>query len=193
MQDRPFPFSSRVDSMAGVLTVPDEHAFAAIVESHRDELDRHCARLLRSPADAEDALQETFLRAWRSLHTCRASPRPWLYRIATNVCFDLLAARRTAPMTVARVPEAVAPSELQPDAVVIAGETVELALLTALRHLPARQHACLVMRDVLRWSAKDTASTLSLSVAAANSAVQRARGGLREHLAADRLDWARAT
>ena len=76
--------------MAAVLTVPDEHAFAAIVEDHRDELDRHCARLLRSPADAEDALQETFLRAWRSLHTCRSSPRPWLYRIATNVCFDVL-------------------------------------------------------------------------------------------------------
>ena len=89
-----------VDSMAGVLTVPDEDAFAAIVESHRDELDRHCARLLRSPADAEDALQETFLRAWRSLHTCHSSPRPWLYRIATNVCFDLLAARHTAPGTV---------------------------------------------------------------------------------------------
>jgi RNA polymerase sigma-70 factor, ECF subfamily len=94
---------------------------------------------------------------------------------------------------VARVPEAIAPSEQQPDAVVIAGETVELALLTAVRHLPARQHACLVMRDVLRWSATDTASTLSLSVAAANSAVQRARGGLRAHLAADRLDWARST
>jgi RNA polymerase sigma-70 factor, ECF subfamily len=193
MQDRPFPFAMPVDSMAAVLTVPDDHAFAAIVERHRDELDRHCARLLRSPADAEDALQETFLRAWRALHTCRSSPRPWLYRIATNVCFDLLAARRTAPLTVERVPEAVAPSEQQPDAVVIAGETIELALLTAVRHLPARQHACLVMRDVLRWSAADTATTLSLSVAAANSAVQRARGGLREHLAADRLDWARST
>ena len=154
MQDRPFRFPVPVASMAAVLTVPDEHAFAAIVESHRDELDRHCARLLRSPADAEDALQETFLRAWRSLHRCCSSPRPWLYRIATNVCFDVLAARRTAPVTVERVPEAVAPSELQPDAVVIAGETVELALLTAVRHLPARQHACLVMRDVLRWSAR---------------------------------------
>jgi RNA polymerase sigma factor (sigma-70 family) len=191
MQDRPFPFGLPVASMAAVLTVPNEHAFAAIVESHRDELDRHCARLLRSPADAEDALQETFLRAWRSLHTCHSSPRPWLYRIASNVCFDLLAARRTAPVTVESVPEAVAPSEHEPDAVVIAAETVELALLTAVRHLPARQHACLVMRDVLRWSAKDTATTLSLSVAAANSAVQRARGGLREHLAEDRLDWAR--
>src|SRR4051812_771146 len=164
MQDRPFPFAVSDASMAAVLTAPEEHAFAVIVESHRDELDRHCARLLRSPADAEDALQETFLRAWRALHTCRSSPRPWLYRIATNVCFDLLAARRTAPVTVTveRVPEAVAPSEQQPDAVVIAGETVELALLTAVRHLPARQHACLVMRDVLRWSAADTAATLSL-------------------------------
>src|ERR1044072_3986909 len=149
MQDRPFRFALPDDSMAAVLTVPDEHSFAAIVESHRDELDRHCARLLRSPADAEDALQETFLRAWRSLHTCRSSPRPWLYRIATNAWFDLLAARRAAPLSVARLPEAVPPSEQQPDAVVIAGETVELALRTAVRHLPARQHACLVMRDVL--------------------------------------------
>jgi len=177
--------------MAAVMTVPDEHAFAAIVESHRDELDRHCAQLLRSPADAEDALQETFLRAWRSLHTCRAAPRPWLYRIATNVCFDLLAARRRAPVTVERVPEPAAPRDHEPDAVAIAGETVELALLAATRYLPTQQHACLLMRDVLRWSAKDTASALSLSVAAGNSAVQRARDGLRRHLAADRLDWAR--
>jgi RNA polymerase sigma factor (sigma-70 family) len=191
MQDRPFPFAASDASMAAVLTAPDEHAFAVIVESHRDELDRHCARLLRSPADAEDALQETFLRAWRSLHTCRSSPRPWLYRIATNVCFDLLTARRKAPVAVEHVPEAPAPREQQPDAVAIAGETVELALLTAVRYLPAQQHACLVMRDVLRWSAQDTATALSVSVAAANSSVQRARGGLREHLAADRLDWVR--
>ena len=177
--------------MAGV---NDERAFAAALEDHRDELHRHCVRLTGSASDGEDALQDTLLRAWRSRRTqASGSPRGWLYRIATNVCFDLLAARRAAPVTVARVPDAAAPSELQPDAVVIAGETVELALLTALQHLPARQHACLVMRDVLRWSAKDTATTLSLSVAAANSAVQRARGGLREHLAADRLEWARAT
>src|SRR3954447_5765589 len=121
MQDRPFPFAVRLDSMAAVLTVPDDHAFATIVERHRDELARHCARLLRSPADAEDALQETFLRAWRSLHTCRSSPGPWLYRTRTNGCSDLMAARRVAPEAVERTPEAVAPSEQQPDAVVIAG------------------------------------------------------------------------
>jgi RNA polymerase sigma-70 factor (ECF subfamily) len=175
--------------MAAVLTAPDEYAFAALVDSHRDELARHCAQLLRSPADAEDAVQETFLRAWRSLHTCRSSPRPWLFRIATNVCFDLLAARRSAPLAVERVPEAAAPAEHEPEAVAIAGETVELALLAATRYLPTQQHACLLMRDILRWSARDTAAALSVSVAAANSAVQRARDGLREHLAADRLDW----
>ena len=127
-------------------------------------------------------------------HVHVGSPRPWLYRIATNVCFDVLAARRAAPVTVERVPEAVAPSEQQPDAVVIArrDRRARAADRDPAPARPASTPAC-VMRDVLRWSAQDTATTLSLSVAAANSAVQRARGGLREHLAADRLDWARST
>jgi RNA polymerase sigma-70 factor (ECF subfamily) len=193
MQDRPFPFSPSVASIAGVLTEADRHAFATIAARHRKELHRHCVRLVGSSADAEDALQETFLRAWRSLQTfCRGSSmRAWLYRIATNACFDLLAKRPSAVVSLDGEPaEAVAPREQEPDAVVIARETVELALLTAIRHLPARQHASLVMRDVLRWTAADTATALSTTVPASNSALQRARGGLRAHLTPRRLDWA---
>jgi RNA polymerase sigma-70 factor (ECF subfamily) len=117
--------------------------------------------------------------------------RAWLYRIATNACFDLLGKRRSAAACWDGEPdEPVAPCEQQPDAIVIAKETVELALLTAIRHLPARQHSSLVMRDVLRWTADETATALSTTVPATNSALQRARGGLRAHLAPQRLDWA---
>jgi RNA polymerase sigma factor (sigma-70 family) len=191
MQDRSFPFGARASRIGGVLT---HQSFSIVAARHRTELQRHCARLLGPTAETEDALQETLLRAWRSRQTLgdRAAARPWLYRIATNVCFDLLAERRAAPASLdgedGEPP--VAPREQQPDAVVIANETVELAVLTAIRHLPARQHASLVMRDVLRWSACDTASALSLSVAATNSAVQRARSALRAHLGTGRLDWA---
>jgi RNA polymerase sigma-70 factor, ECF subfamily len=190
MHDRSFPFRPSVASIAGVLT---EHAFAAVVARHRSELHRHCARLLGSSTEAEDAVQETFLRAWRSLQTfCGGtSMRAWLYRIATNACFDLLGKRPSAVACLEGEPdEPAAPCEQQPDAVVIAKETVELALLTAIRHLPARQHSSLVMRDVLSWTADETATALSTTVPATNSAVQRARGGLRAHLAPQRLDWA---
>ena len=190
MHDRSFPFRPSVASIAGVLTEP---AFAAVVARHRAELHRHCVRVLGSPTEAEDAVQETFLRAWRSLQTyCDGtSMRAWLHRIATNACFDLLGKRRpAAPFEGEPDREPVAPCEHQPDAVVIAKETVELALLTAIRHLPARQHSSLVMRDVLRLTADETATALSTTVPATNSALQRARGGLRTHLAPRRLDWA---
>jgi RNA polymerase sigma-70 factor (ECF subfamily) len=191
MHDRSFPFRPSVASIAGVLTEPIEHAFTTIVVRHRNELHRHCVRLLGSPAEAEDAVQETFLRAWRSLQTfCTGtSMRAWLYRIATNACFDLLAKRRPLDGELDASPEPVAPCEQQPESVVVAKETVELALLTAIRHLPERQHTSLVMRDVLRWTADETATALSTTVPATNSALQRARGGLRAHLAPRRLDW----
>src|SRR5689334_9417473 len=128
MRDRPFPLARR----AATITAVTEADFATAVARHRRELHRHCARLVGA-ADADDAVQETFLRAWRALHTQRATARPWLYRIATNVCCDALAKRHTH---VSLDDATVAPCDEQPDAVVIAKETVELALLTAIRGLP---------------------------------------------------------
>ena len=185
MQDRPFPFRRCRASIATVT----EGEFGIAVMRHRRELHRHCARLLRSRLEAEDALQETFLRAWRSLDTCRdrAAARGWLYRIASNVCIDALAKRR--PVLLERPPEPTAPAHEQPDAVAMANETVALALLAAVQCLPPRQRACLVMCDMLRWSVEDAAAALSATVPAANSLLQRARSGLRAHLAADRLEW----
>jgi RNA polymerase sigma-70 factor (ECF subfamily) len=204
MQHRPFPFATSLGSIAGVSTDPtvkpplDEQDFTAVVERHRDELRRHCVRLLGSRADGEDALQDTLLRAWRSRRTLASScPRAWLYRIATNACFDALARRDS---TLASLddqavhahhgpPEPTAPPEQRPDAMLLSRETLELALLTAIQHLPPRQQATFVMRDVLSWSANEAATALSTSVPATNSALQRARSGLREHLAPGRLDW----
>jgi len=171
------------------LAIADEPAFAAAVQRHGPELHRHCVRMLRSPVDADDALQETLLRAWRSRRTQTSdATRAWLYRIATNACLDL-AARREPTCELPDDDEPVAPSEQRPDERLLEQETVELALLTAIQRLPERQHASLVLRDVLDHSARDTASALSTSVAAVNSALQRSRDGMREHLAADRLEW----
>jgi RNA polymerase sigma factor (sigma-70 family) len=182
MRDRPFPFAPRGASMTAV-TEPD---FATAVARHRRELHRHCTRLV-GPADADDAVQDTLLRAWRARHTRRAALRPWLYRIATNVCHDANAGRAATGMLDETAP---APREQEPEARAIARETVELALLTALRGLPERQHASLLLRDVLRCSAGETASAMSLSVPATNSALQRGRAGLRARLGPSRLDWA---
>ena len=172
------------------LAIADEPAFSAAVERHAPELRRHCVRMLRSPVDADDALQETLLRAWRSRRTqSSGATRAWLYRIATNACLDL-AARREPTCALPEEDEPAAPFEQRPDARIVERETVELALLTAIQRLPDRQHASLVLRDVLDHSARDAASALSTSVAAVNSALQRSRDGLREHLPADRLQWA---
>src|SRR3954469_19930888 len=193
MHDRPFPFSHSLASMAGVQT---ETEFASTLEAHRDELHRHCVRMLGSQADGEDALQETLLRAWRSRRTQSAgSPRGWLYRIATNACVDILKRRGATPAALDDAPGAAgaadAPEE-RPDEVLLARETVELALLTAIEHLPAGQHTALVMRDVLCWSASDTAAAMATTVPATNSALQRARSGLCARLAPGRLDWTRS-
>jgi RNA polymerase sigma-70 factor (ECF subfamily) len=182
VRDRPFPSRAAVGSIAAVL---DDAEFAR----HRPEILRHCRRILDSSADAEDALQDAFLRAWQRRSTFNGgSARAWLYAIATNVCVDALARRRRSAE--AELPEVVAPRHQEPDAVLVSRETVELALLTSIRHLPTRQHASLVLTDVLGMSAAEAASALSLSVPAANSALQRARRGLRRHLAPHRLEWA---
>jgi RNA polymerase sigma-70 factor (ECF subfamily) len=181
-----------------------ESAFADLAQRHRRELHVHCYRMLASFDDAEDAVQETFLRAWRGRETFdRGSHfRAWLYRIATNVCLDVLrrkSRRLTKLHSFAEVPwmqpypdellDEVAPGDEQPDAVVIERETIELAFLAALQVLPPRQRAALIARDVLGWPAVETASLLDTSVPAANSALQRARTTMQEHLPARRAEW----
>jgi RNA polymerase sigma-70 factor, ECF subfamily len=195
-----------------------EAEFAAAVERHRGELRVHCYRMLGSFEDAEDLVQETFLRAWRARARFgadgRFSARAWLYRIATNACLDALRRRprRVTPDEVAPAgnPSAppASPAELpwlqpfpdrliasateEPGAVVVERETIELAFLAAIQHLPPRQRAVLILRDVVGTSANDTAATLETTVVAVNSALQRARATLRERLPERRAEWTRA-
>jgi RNA polymerase sigma-70 factor (TIGR02960 family) len=181
----------------------DAGRFALLTERFRRELLVHCYRMLASYDDAQDLTQETFLRAWarRESFEGRASLRTWLYRIATNACLDFLEKRRD------RTP---IPTELQgaggtgtevlylqpwpdqpddPHELAVARETIELAFIVAVQHLPARQRAVLILRDVLGWPAQQAADTLELTLASANSALQRARSTMREHLPDGRLDW----
>jgi RNA polymerase sigma-70 factor (ECF subfamily) len=175
----------------------DETAFADLAGRYRRELHVHCYRMLASFDDAEDAVQETLLRAWRRRDSFdgRTYFRAWLYRIATNVCLDV-ARRTTSSGEVAwlqpypdRMLDEIAPPTDQPDSVAVDRETIELAFLVALQALPARQRAALIARDVLGWSAADTAVLLETSVAAANSALQRARVTMQQRLPARRSDW----
>jgi RNA polymerase sigma-70 factor (ECF subfamily) len=199
-------------AVVAAATTGDESAFGALAERYRRELQVHCYRMLGSLHDAEDEVQETFLRAWRGRKTFqgRSTFRAWLYRIATNACLDALARdpRRppaAQPAAAASVPaqprseiawlepypdRLLAPSDEEPDAVVVAKETIELAFLAAIQHLPPRQRAVLILRDVLGWSAKDTAELLESSVPSANSALQRARATLKQQLPERRLEWA---
>ncbi len=182
----------------------DEPKFGALAAGHRRELHVHCYRMLASFDDAEDAVQETMLRAWRSRESFDGSSlfRAWLYRIATNVCIDVLRGRsRRLPQVRSRgdgpwlqpypdlLLDELASTDDQPDAVAVGRETIELAFLAALQALPPRQRAVLIARDVLGWRADATAALLETSVAATNSALQRARATLREQLPARRSDW----
>ena len=181
----------------------DESGFAELTERHRRELHVHCYRMLASFDEAEDAVQETFLRAWRKRDRFDGELfRAWLYRIATNVCIDMIRRRSRQVPTLhsfAEVPwlqpypdrllDEVAPSDEQPDAIVVERETIALAFLAALQVLPPRQRAALIVRDVLGWPASEAASLLETSVAAANSALQRARATMQEHLPARRATW----
>ncbi len=193
----------------------DQVAFAHLVEPVRRELQVHCYRMLGSVEDAEDAVQETLLRAWSRLDTYagRASLRAWLYGIATHACLDALRRRkaRAWPADLAgpadphryelgtvdvpwlqpypdRLLDVAAAGE-EPEAVVTARETIELAFLAAIQRLPARQRAVLILRDTLDWSVADTAAALGVSRAAVNSALQRAHATLSEHLPAQRDRW----
>jgi len=180
----------------------DEPAFTALAERHRRELHVHCYRMLASFDEAEDAVQETFLKAWRGRSGFDGAQfRAWLYRIATNVCLDMLrrSSRRTAGGSPAELPwlqpypdpllDAAAPGDEEPEAVAISRETISLAFLAALQVLPPRQRAALIARDVLGWPASETAAALGTSVAAANSALQRARATMQSHLPGRRAEW----
>jgi len=180
----------------------DEPAFSGLAERHRRELHVHCYRMLGSFEDAEDTVQETFLRAWRRRETFegRSTFRAWLYRIATNACLDLLAKRRPEPATGGEVrwlqpypdrllDELAAGDADEPEAAAVARETIELAYLVAVQHLAPRPRAALILRDVLGWPAKDVAELLGDSVNSVNSALQRARAGMRQNLPAERQDW----
>jgi RNA polymerase sigma-70 factor (ECF subfamily) len=201
-----------------VVSAEDEAAFGEAVERCRHELRVHCYRMLGSFDDAEDLVQETFLRAWRrrSDFEGRSSLRAWLYRIATNACIDeLRRPQRVLPHQLEpasfplepapprndlpwlqpfpdRLLDAVAPREAEPDAAVVRRETIELAFLAAIQHLPPRQRAVLIFRDVLGWPARETAELMDTTVASVNSSLQRARPVLRDHLPERRTDWSPA-
>jgi RNA polymerase sigma-70 factor (ECF subfamily) len=185
----------------------DDATFTVRLEGHRPELRIHCYRMLGSLDDSEDLVQETFLRAWRGRERFGADGRwelrAWLYRIATNACLDVLRRRppRVMPPDVAEPGDpSVAPSPpadlpwLQPYPTlaedIVARETIELAFIAAIQHLPPRQRAALILRDILDWPAGDAAEHLDLTVAAVNSALQRARATLRDRLG-DRAEWSR--
>ena len=172
------------------------------LDQYRRPLTGYCYRMLGSAFEADDAVQETIVRAWKNMDSFegRSAVRSWLYRIATNVCLDMLrrSSRRTAANSFAEVPwlqpypdrllEAAAPGDEQPEAVAISRETISLAFLAALQVLPPRQRAALIARDVLGWPASETASALGTSVAAANSALQRARTTMQSHLPGTRAE-----
>jgi RNA polymerase sigma-70 factor (ECF subfamily) len=178
----------------------DEAAYRRLVEPHRRELHAHCYRMLGSVHDAEDALQDALLRAWRGLDRFegRSSARSWLYRIATNACLDAISRRpkRVLPIDFDHPPLAETvwlepfPDDLvdegfaAPEARYERRESVELAFIAALQHLPANQRAVLILREVLGFSAKEVASMLETTPASVNSAMQRARVSVDERLPA---------
>ena len=165
----------------------------AAFQEHRRELHVHCYRMLASYDDAEDAVQETYLRAWQGRETFDGEHvRGWLYRIATNTCIDRTRSRgRRAPESPAEVPwlTAYPDDALGPDATYAERETIELAFLVALQALPGRQRAALLGREVLGLSAAETARLVGASVPATNSALQRARETMKQHLPRHRADW----
>jgi RNA polymerase sigma-70 factor (TIGR02960 family) len=179
----------------------DRASFTTSVERHRRELQVHCYRMLGSFEESEDLVQETFLRAWRRRETFegRSSLRAWLYKIATNACLDALDKRpRTASATGEVLWLQPYPDDLledlggegdDPEASVVSKETIELVYLVAIQRLVPLQRAVLILRDVLGCSAKETADVLETSPSAVNSALQRARAAMNQHLPERRDEW----
>ncbi|MFC7307306.1 sigma-70 family RNA polymerase sigma factor [Streptomyces monticola] len=204
--------------MSDLAAPHDDLSLDAGMQKYRTELTGYCYRMLGSGFEAEDAVQDTFVRAWKAYDRFegRSSLRSWLYRIATNVCLDMLNAgnKRARPMDLTDqgfqatavlneraevtwlepVPDGrVLPSSADPAQTALARESVRLAFVAALQHLPAKQRAVLILREVLAWKASEVAELLGTTVASVNSALQRARAtidehGLRESDAADPLD-----
>jgi RNA polymerase sigma-70 factor, ECF subfamily len=174
------------------------------LEQHRTELTGYCYRMLGSPFEAEDAVQDTLLRAWRAIDRFegRSALKSWLYRIATNVCLDMLGgrARRARPIDlgpasapdaehlqllpeatwIEPIPQGLVAPQSDPAELTMERETIRLAFVAALQQLPARQRAVLILCEVLRWQAKEVADLLDTSVASVNSALQRARATLEQ-------------
>jgi RNA polymerase sigma-70 factor (TIGR02960 family) len=183
------------------MDVLDEARFTELSERHRRELQVHSYRMLGNLEQAEDAVQEALLRAWKGRASFDGGPgaRAWLYRIVTTTCFDILrAAHRRGERVVESIadvpwlqpcPDALLDAAVEPEGAAILRETVELAYLAVIQLLPARQRAVLLLRDVQGYSATETAAILDMSVAAVTSALQRARATIAERVAARDADW----
>jgi RNA polymerase sigma-70 factor (ECF subfamily) len=210
----PIPSGSvETAALTAAMRAGDEEAFNHLAGRHRRELLVHCYRMLGSLDDAEDAVQDALLRAWRYRGSLMegAPLRPWLYRVATNVCLDAIARdeRRTVlaanavedgarpsanevawlqPIPDALI-EPISPHDADPEAIVLTRETIELAFLTVIQLLTPQQRAALILCDVLGWSAREAAGLLDVSTAAVNSALQRARVTLQRRLPSRRPDW----
>ena len=182
------------------MSVLDEARFAELSERHRRELQVHSYRMLGNLEQAEDAVQEALLRAWKGRASFDGGPgaRAWLYRIVTTTCFDILRAAQRRGEWVESIadvpwlqpcPDTLLDAAGEPEGAAIRRETVELAYLAVIQLLPARQRAVLLLRDVQGYSAAETASILDLSVAAVTSALQRARATIAGRVAARDADW----
>ena len=217
--DQSMAASAEAITLAGAVRAGDEAAFNTVAERYRRELLIHCYRMLGSLQDAEDAVQDALLRAWKYRESLKEGVpvRPWLYRVATNACLDAIGqdARRSALAAKASAEPPGAPSvpaevtwlqpipdailepttlrDSEPETVVLTQETIGLAFLTVIQLLSPQQRAVLILCDVLGWSAKETAELLDISVAAVNSALQRARATLRTKLPSRRPEWPAGT
>jgi RNA polymerase sigma-70 factor (ECF subfamily) len=177
----------------------DADAFEQLIAEHRPSLHAHSHRMLGSSHDADDALQEALLSAWRAIPRFegRSSVRGWLHRITTNACLDLIARRRRraagrvteVPLTDDHRPDPHLDDRLTPPARYEQREAAELAFIAALRHLPSRPRAALILRDVLGFTAREAAEVLSSSPAAVNSALQRARAAIEHRNPQPSLRW----